>query len=454
MREPGSLPRHSSLRRACLCLSCPPAAIARRDGYFHNLTLDTYPDHRETLAGRFQARWAPLDNFSLTLTSITYGVWQGDQTRVVNVLAYRIWDQALTGDFDFTEAPLLVGFDRPELDQWSEELRVESTDLAQRVRWSVGVFASGQEMRREAGYTYGPASPDWSGLTSTTRSYSRDLDVALFGQLTWSPVERLDLTAGLRSQFLERRLTWRQIDPTEAPYVFESSMADQYNSWQPKAGVAYRFTDGLETWVTATSGYQPGGFSLSPKDTSGAAYDPAYSIHLEVGVGGRYAEDRLRASLSLFWTATRNYQVYRAINPVEYEVVNADHTRAMGVQAEIGAMPVRGLDFRVAVGFTDARFTDFETLDPLTGQPLDLSGNTVNFVPQFTLQTSLTYRFESGWYAGVTARAVGEHWWDELNTRKQPAYGILDARAGWAGRHFEIAAFGRIGTSTPKPSGP
>jgi iron complex outermembrane recepter protein len=463
---------------------------SRRDGYFHNLTLDTHPDGRETKAGRFQVRWTPEENLHLTLAahlhdyddgawvarpidgwtgefyevrqdtdgsnrqqSQTYSLraaWSGEQTRVVNVLAYRVWDQNLTGDFDFSEAPSLVGFDRPELRQWSEEIRVESTDPAQRVRWSVGFFAAGQEVDRENGFTYGsvwqePLLPPLAGFTQTTRSRTRDLELAAFGQLTWSPVERLDLTGGLRSEFVERRLDRRRLDPAQPPYLFESEMVDHYNSWQPKAGVAYRFSEAFETWLTAASGYQPGGFSAATNDPERAAFDAADSMHLELGLGGRYAEDRLRASVSLFWTATRNYQVYRPVSasPMDYEVLNADHARALGVEAEIGATPVRGLDFRLAAGLVDAKFTEFDTLDPLTGQPLDLGGNTVNFVPQFTVQSSVTYRFESGWFAGLSGKVVGPYWFDELNTRKQPAYGLLDARAGWSSAQFEIAVYGR-----------
>jgi len=373
---------------------------------------------------------------------------RGEGTRVVNVLAYRIWDQELTGDFDFSEAPSLVGFDRPDLRQWSEEIRVESTDPSLTVRWSTGFFAAGRDMEREHGFTYGPVwqapvLPPLAGLTQTTVSQTRDLDLALFGQLTWSPVEQLDLTAGLRSEFVERRLNRRQIDPAQPPFLYASEMVDHYNSWQPKVGVVYRFTEGLETWVTATSGYQPGGFSSSVKDPEQAAFDAAESVHLEFGVAGRYAENRLRASASFFWTATRDYQVYRPVSPVEFEVLNADHTQAMGAQAEIRALPVRGLEFHLAAGLTSAKFTDFDTVDPLTGQPLDLEGNTISFVPEFTLQTSLTYRFDSGWYAGVGGRVVGRTWFDEVNTREQPAYGLLNARAGWSGGSLEIAVFGR-----------
>ena len=459
-----------------------------RDGYFDNVTLGTQPDDRQTLAGRFQLRWAPAENFDLTVAANLYEYddgalvarpidnWPGDfyevrqdidgtnlqqsqtysiraavrgeGTRVVNVLAYRIWDQELTGDFDFSDVPSLVGFDRPELRQWSEELRAESTDPDLPVRWSVGLFAAGRDVERESGYTYGPvwqapSLPPLAGFTQTTESRTRDLDMAVFGQLTWSPVERLDLTAGLRSEFVERRLSRRQFDPAQAPFLFESEMVDHYNSWQPKFGVAYRFTESLETWVTAANGYQPGGFSVSAKDPQRAAFDAADSMHLEVGVGGRCAEDRLRASLSLFWIETRDYQVYRPVSLVEYEVVNADSARTLGVQAEIRAEPVRGLEFRLAAGLADAEFTEFDTVDPLTGQPLDLSGNSVNFVPQFTLDGSLTYRFESGWFASVGVKVVGQHWFDELNTREQPAYGLLNARAGWSGAQLEIAAFGR-----------
>jgi hypothetical protein len=39
--------------------------------------------------------------------------------------------------------------------------------------------------------------------------------------------------------------------------------------------------------------------------------------------------------------------------------------------------------------------------------------------------------------------AVGEFWFNEENTRRQPPYGLLYARAGWSNDRFEVAFIGR-----------
>jgi len=461
---------------------------SRRDGYFHNLTLDSHPDERETMGGRVQLHWSPLETLDLTAaanlyeyddgalvarpiegwtddwhdlrqdydgfnkqTSQTYSLraaLRSGEVRAVNVLAYRFWDQDLSGDFDFSPSPMMVGYDRPDLQQWSEEFRVEQSDPDFPWRWSVGFFASGREVDRENGFIYGsawqpPFLPPLAGMNQVTVTESRDLDLAVFGQLTWSPVEQLDLTVGLRSEFDERQMHRRHLDPTQPPNYFESDLEDNYRSVQPKLGVGYRFTDSVEAWLTGTTGYQPGGFSPSVNDPADAAYDPAQSMHLELGISGKCWEDRLVASVGLFWTETSDYQVYRPVSLTSFEVVNADRVRVMGAEAGVRYQPVKGLDFRVSAGFNHAEFTDFETLDPSTGQPLDLSGNQVNFVPELTLNGSLTYRFDFGLYGTVGGSVVGRTWFDELNTREQPLYGLLNARVGWSRGSAEVAVFGR-----------
>ena len=74
---------------------------------------------------------------------------------------------------------------------------------------------------------------------------------------------------------------------------------------------------------------------------------------------------------------------------------------------------------------------------------MNFAGKTINFVPTFTLDASVIYRHSTGLFASIGATAVGDHWFDEENTQKQPAYALLSTRAGWAKKNFEVALVGR-----------
>ena len=147
----------------------------QRDGYFDNLVTGRDPDHHETLAGRAQLRWTPTETLDFTASVIvdrfhdggvivkpitapgdfydvkydqdgfnhqdshTYalrGAWTGESVKAVSITTWRDWRQSVAGDFDFAEFfspnnfPLngLQGFAKPKVQQWSQEIRLESPD--------------------------------------------------------------------------------------------------------------------------------------------------------------------------------------------------------------------------------------------------------------------------------------------------------------------------------------
>jgi iron complex outermembrane receptor protein len=455
---------------------------SRRDGYFYNTVTGSHPDSRDTLAGRAQIRWTPAERLDLTFTvgadrfndgdlvarplhqaggfydlhqdydgsnrqsSHVYScraAWTGEQVRLVDVFAYRDWRQDLTGDFDFSPVPLLVGYDHPRLGQWSEEIRAESAVEDAKVKWSVGAFAAGRDVDRNNGYTYGAAAGPFDGVTDNTSSQSRDLDMAIFGQITWTPIEKLELTAGLRGEYDERQLSRNELNPLSPTFQFAWDQTHDFASLQPKAAIAYHFSPTLEGWFTFSTGYQPGGFSVSEKDPSRAGFSAATSEHYELGVSGHCLDGTFSATVSAFWNETHDYQVYRAVSLTDFQVLNAGSARTLGAEAEARYRPVKGLEFRVAAGYANAEFNNFTAPDPATGDPVNFAGKTINFVPEFTLDAGATYRHRTGLFAGIGASVVGDYWFDEGNTQKQPAYALLHARAGWANKNFEIALVGR-----------
>lgn len=456
--------------------------FAKRNGYFYNTTTLTHPDSRETLAGRIQLRWTPAERLDFTATfgvdrfhdgalvarplnwtggfydlsqdapgynyqsSHTYslrGAWTGEKVRVVNVLARRDWRQDLSGDFDFSPFPVVTGFDHPKLGQWSEELRAESVDEDARLRWSAGAFAASRDVNRLNGVAYGPFAGPLAGATDSNASILRDLDLALFGQVTWTPVEKLDLTAGLRGEYDERTLSRNHLNPMVPPFLFTGSQNADFRSLQPKATLAYHVTPNLQTWFTFSTGYQPGGFTISPDDPSKARYAPAESLNFELGASATWLDGKLATSVRGFWTETHDYQVYRPTSLTDFQVLNAPKARTLGAEGELRLRPAEGWDLRVAGGLSEAEFRRFTVPDPVTGAPVDLAGKTINFVPEFTLDATASYRHSSGWFASFGVGAVGRYWFDELNTNQQSAYALLHARAGWGNQNLEVAFFGR-----------
>jgi iron complex outermembrane receptor protein len=468
----------------------------RRDGYFDNLVTGHRPDDHETLAGRVQLRWTPTERLDFTASVVadrfhdggvivrplaapgdfydvkydqdghnhqnsqTYalrGAWTGDSVKAVSITSWRRWEQDVAGDFDFAEffapnnlpLPGLEGFATPEVRQWAQEVRLESVAPDAAFKWNAGAYWSELTTDFAVGYHYGPLAPIVVSPTAPpagtdlTSGRNRSDDYALFGQGTYTVAERLDLTAGLRLEYVDVRGN-RNHTFDGFPMAAPRAYGDTFRSLQPRAGLAYHFTPDVVGWFNFTTGFQPGGFSSSSDNAGVARYAPAESRHYEIGASTKWLEGKLIVSASGFWIDTHNYQVYRPVltgslaTPLDFYILNAHAARTLGGELEVRALPCEYFEFRVAAGYQRATFEDFTTPDGL-----DFSGNTINFVPQFTLDTSVTARMKCGAYATVGVTAVGDYWFDEANTVRQNPFALLHARVGWQGKHIGVAVFGR-----------
>jgi len=470
----------------------------QRDGYFDNLVTGNDPDDHHTLAGRAQLRWTPTDSLDFTATvsadrfedggivtrpldapgdlfkvkydqdghndqqSQTYslrGAWTGEQIKAISVTSWRRWEQDTEGDFDYAEFfspnnfPLngLTGFAKPEVRQWSQEFRLESVDKDAQLKWNAGAYWSELTTDLAVGQIYGPLAPVVvspsapSSGTDLTSGRNRQRDYAIFGQAIYSVCEKLDLIAGLRFEYVEVRDN-RNHTFDGFPIAAPRNSSDNFRSLQPRAGLAYHFTPDVTAWFNFTTGFQPGGFSSSTDSSGVSEYNDATSQHYELGVSTKWLDGKLIASASGFWIETHNYQVYRpvitgsAVTPLDFYIINADQARTIGAELELKAMPCEFFEFRVAAGYQNSEFRDFTTPGPLSQ---NLDGNEINFVPEFTLDASVTAKAKCGAYATLGVTAVGNSWFDEENTTRQTAYALLHARVGWQGKNFGVSVFGR-----------
>ncbi len=472
-----------------------------RNGYVHNQTRDTHPDDRESLAGRAQVRWTPSEAWEITaaLEAARYRDgfvptylpgrdpdwftvrrnedgrvhtdqfgqsvrvrYQTPELRITSVTAHRRWDQDLVQDFDFSEADYLLGFLRPELEQWSQELRAESADAGARLRWVTGVFWTHRQLDTESGSTQMPArtiqlpgSPPLTVERSTLLTDARHTarTWALYGQATYELFERLDVVGGLRVTFDTRRLrrAGQFSSPAASvggfpvgPVAFPTAaytVEEDFSDLQPKVGLSYRWSDATSTYFSFSTGYQSGGFNASSDTPDGAAFGPARSRHYELGLKSTCWETRLAGNLALFWVDTDQYQVHRLdrANPTQAYVQNAEAARTLGVEVEAFYRPASGWELSAALGYAHAEYRRY--MDPVNQERLD--GRRISFVPEFTATAGVAYRFTCGFYAQLEAQGVGANPLTEDNSREQEAFALLHARVGYERGAWGVHLFGR-----------
>ncbi len=159
------------------------------------------------------------------------------------------------------------------------------------------------------------------------------------------------------------------------------------------------------------------------------SYDPEKTWNYEIGTHLTLADRKLNIDATLFWIECRDQQLtmFPEGSITGRVMANAGRSRSRGAEISVVYRITGDLTGRMAYGFTDARFTDFNN-----GRT-SFNGRHVPYAPMNTLFAGVTYtrEFSSGFIqrisADINCRGIGKIYWDEANTLSQPFYALADA---------------------------
>lgn len=295
---------------------------------------------------------------------------------------------------------------------WSEELRLAGN--AESVDWLVGAYYFEQDQRNYAQQELGPGvvtDPAIAFLVPLIDrlDFSSDREGwALFGQASWRPADRLELTGGIR--YAEERVSvdgyfFRNIVAFENdnPNFFNAADRDTFDNVSPMGSISWRFGETTKVYATVSKGWKAGGFSRYPSEaTAVVPYDAETSVNYELGLKSTSASGRFVVNAALFEIDIKDQQLFTttfdsAGVPVS-TITNAGESRSRGAELEVSARPHDSLDLSLALAYTDAEFVDF-TQQAADGSFVVRDGQPFEFVPKWTGSASVEYRF------AVTQRA-------------------------------------------------
>ena len=161
------------------------------------------------------------------------------------------------------------------------------------------------------------------------------------------------------------------------------------------------------------------------------------------------ADNRVHTDLSLFYIDCRDQQLTMFPDGVTTGRIttNAGKTRSFGVEAQIRFSPTTQWIFNASYGYTNAKFVKFT--DGLT----DFKGNRVPYAPRSTFFAGATFRLPVGRWIDVMSfnarvRGVGDFYWDEDNSTKQPFYATLGLSASATHKFLTVEVWGENLTDT------
>lgn len=300
---------------------------------------------------------------------------------------------------------------------------------------------------------------------------------------------RWSFTLGLRLDYEKSTLDYNSYcntsytiykGPVEDGEVFRVSPVDiddyghleqSYLQLLPKLTVAYRLpvSDASRVYASVAKGYKAGGFNTQMfsdvlqqrirgmmglselyKVDEVVTYKPEKSWNYELGAHVTDRAGRYSVGLSVFYIDCRDQQltVFPDGTTTGRIMTNAGKTRSCGVELSASWRPVERLSLNASYGFTDARFVEYDN------GKADFKNKFIPYAPQNTLFAGVSYNIpiNKSWLecieVNVDAKGIGDIYWDEANSVKQPFYGLLGASVRFQKSDFSLDIWGDNLTNT------
>ncbi|NVM66299.1 iron complex outermembrane receptor protein [Mucilaginibacter sp. SG538B] len=370
----------------------------------------------------------------------------------------RYYTTPIDGDFSPIDAVSIVnnyGGKWNKVKTTIQEFRFTSpASSASKLKWAAGTYGfyhyapnrQGTYFGDDAGAVGSPMTDFTSINTNTDRNYG----IAVYGQATYAVNEQFDITAGLRYDYEHKKenVMGEFLPNGGEPVVTRSdtSSTAHYKAFTPKVSLAYHVSAHSNLFATYSRGFRAGGITELGSDPSSPplySFKPEYSNNFEIGSKNDFLDNRLRVNVTAFYTRVTDAQVPTLVLPDAITITkNAGKLSSKGIEAEINATPIKGLEFDYNFGYTHARYTTLVVGS--NGEEVNLKGNKQIYTPNITSMLALQYGYDLGGalktklIARGEWRYLGDQYFDLANQIEQKGYSKFNARVGVSTKRFGL----------------
>lgn len=280
-----------------------------------------------------------------------------------------------------------------EANGWSNELRATFGDEFSTWSGAAGLFLSQNDQDDDITLVF-------NGNGGDSYFDNEKTSQGLYGEATWRPSDRWELTGGLRLQRDEVKRSG-----TYESYVFgtthQVSYDETFDAVLPNIGIAYKPTENTTLGFTVSKGYNPGGSGLNFVTSSYYEYDKESVWTYEAYLRSSLLDDRLFVAANLFFSDYTDQQV--AYGRTTY---NADRAETYGLELAANYAVRDDLRLNLGLGLLNTEIREFSAVPSLVGNELDRApdatlslGATWDVNDKLTLGANL--RHVSGYYSDV-----------------------------------------------------
>ena len=246
-------------------------------------------------------------------------------------------------------------------------------------------YTAGAYYFKDDGYTVNPIYVELSGapLDFDSRYGTHTRALAGYGQVDWTALERLTLSAGARytseKKDLDRVYGYRALPPDPAPappytYVMPEGYkapGKTFTDTSPTVAAAWRFSDSLNTYVRYAEGFKSGGFNgeysniqgseESNKQETNTPFLPEKQKSVELGLKSTLWDNRAQLNVAAFQNKLDNLQVsiFTASGAAASVIRNAGKATVRGLEVEAVLAPFAGTRLSANYAWLDPVYDTF-----------------------------------------------------------------------------------------------
>ena len=343
-----------------------------------------------------------------TSAKIDYDLGWGTLT---SVTSFTDVDSGNDQDLDqtYVEAIDILVIDKSET--VAQELRLVSNN-DKSLRWVAGVSYFSQDRFRSLGTTF---------LGTPVPPAAQDLkleDFAVFGSMSYDINADLELSLAFR---------WDE----ETPEDVTQGRSETFREFQPKASLAYSFSERLLGYVTVGKGFRAGGFNnLAPGSNFQPGFDKESLISYEAGLKGSGYGGRLRGGLSLFYIDYTDQQYFLFDQTGTQANINVPKSEIAGGELELTVQASDSLLVNFGAGFTDSEILEYEDIPGVLVPASEIIGKKVPGAPVMSVNFALQHTAALSDAFDLVSRVDFEHrgktYWTLDNVDTQSAYSLTN----------------------------
>lgn len=359
------------------------------------------------------------------------------------------------GDTDGSPVSAVVFHPTQDLDQWSQELRIQGEN--DNLNWTGGVYYLNIDNDVSHGVDIFNIAP-FIGLNfpgsfvPLSAHYEAGVDsesYAVFGHIEYQLTNQLTLIAALRYTEDEREVDYTQITDGVPTLVFNdstSSLADQdWENVSTKLQLDWRPNDNTLLYISYNRGHKAGNFSLpfiitGPPNIASFPHDEEILTSYELGYKGTFWDGRAQLNASFFYYDYKDYQTAFFVDFAQ--IVGNRDAEVVGGEVELIVSPVPELELVFGMSLLDTEVRDVGMPDGTVKdrelpQSADYSFNGIIRYTWPLRSGSVTAQYDFN-YVNDTCFTVVCNPSEEINS-----YSISNARLAYssAGDRWSVAAF-------------